>query len=593
MRRRGLFAASIVMALVSAGGLGMGLLGLGPLLEQILDPGGQITLQSMAQTHNDSGAWLQVPDWLIPMLPVTAMGGVVMLIVGLCVLTIAGATANFLHQYLAQTLVTRTVADIRHDVAAHALRLPLALMVTRGPSEFVSRIVRDAVAVEAGLLAIVGKGVAQVTKGAAALGAAVVFDARIVLIAVIVGPILGVILRKLAKRVHRGTRGSLEAQQSLLGDATQVLQGIRGIRTAAAEHEAMRRIDEANERVVHHELRIRVAKALTSPLLETLAIFVLGGLAIIAAREILSGDLTFDRFLLSLGALAVATAALRPIAGLINEIAASEAPAQRLDDVLEEALEPDGEQHLERHAKSIELQGVTYTYPGTQTPAVDGVDLQIEFGEHLAIVGTNGSGKTTLLSLLPRLFVPSSGLICIDGVDINSVTAASLRGQMAVVTQEPLVLAGTIAQNIRLGLEASDEQVREAARAGRALEFIESLPQGMDTQVAEGGATLSGGQRQRLSIARALLRDPSILILDEATSQVDSTSEALIAEAIRGIQGRTVLVIAHRLATVVDCDRIVVLDQGRVIDVGTHAQLLARCDCYASLVQTQLVQVEA
>ena len=591
--RRRLFITSLVLAVVSAGGLGIGLLALGPLLEQILQPNAAESLHSMAVAHNTADSWWGIPGWLVDVLPTTPMGGVVLLIVGLWVLTIFGASANFLHQFLAQTLVTRTVADIRHDVAEHALRLPLDLITRKGPSEFVSRIVRDAVAVEAGLLAIVGKGVSQTTKGMAAMGAAIVFDARVVLVALIAGPILGIVLRKLARRVHRGTKGSLEAQQQLLGGATEVLQGLRGIRTSTAEGEAMRRIDEANEQVVHHELRIRGAKALTSPLLETLAIFVLGGLALIAANEIIDGSLSFDRFLLALGSLAVAAASVRPIAGLINELAAAEAPAARLLDILNEPIEPDGDVDLQRHARSIDFKQATYAYPGAEAPAIDAIDLHIDFGEHVAFVGPNGSGKTTLLSLLPRLLLPQSGCVLIDGIDIATVTATSLRSQMAVVTQEPLVLGGTVATNIRLGLDASHEAVRDAADAARATEFIESLPDGFETVIAEGGATLSGGQRQRLSIARALLRDPAVLVLDEATSQVDSASESLIAEAIRSIKGRTVLVIAHRLATVVDCDRIVVIDEGAIVDIGTHAQLLQRCPLYGSLVKTQLVQVEA
>ncbi len=591
--RRRLFVTSLVLAVVSAGGLGVGLLALGPLLKQILHPEATQTLRSMAVSHNATDSWWAIPNWLVELLPVTPMGGVVLLIIGLWGLTILGASANFLHQYLAQTLVTRTVADIRHDVAAHALRLPLDLITRKGPSEFVSRIVRDAVAVESGLLAIVGKGVSQTTKGVAAMGAAVVFDARVALVALIAGPILGIVLRKLAKRVHRGTKGSLEAQQELLGSATEVLQGLRGVRTSTAEGEAMRRIDHANAQVVHHELRIRGAKALTSPLLETLAIFVLGGLAMLAAHEIIDGSLSFDRFLLALGALAVAAASVRPLAGLINELAAAEAPAARLLDILKEPTEPDGDIELPRHATSIDFKQATYTYPGAEGPAIHAVDIHIDFGEHVAFVGPNGSGKTTLLSVLSRLLLPQSGAVLIDGIDINTVTATSLRSQMAVVTQEPLVLGGTIASNIRLGCDASDAQVTAAAEAARALDFIESLPDGFNAVIAEGGASLSGGQRQRLSIARALLRDPAVLVLDEATSQVDSASESLIAEAIRSIKGRTVLVIAHRLATVVDCDRIVVIDEGSIIDVGTHAQLLQRCPLYESLVKTQLVQVEA
>ena len=591
--RRGLFLGSLALAFVSAGGLGAGLLGLGPLLEQILDPGGSVSLQSMAIAHNQTDAWWSVPEGLVEVLPTTAMAGVVLLIAGLWVLTLVGATANFLHQYLAQTLVTRTVADIRRDVAERSILLPLETITTRGPSEFVSRIVRDSVAVEQGLLAIVGKGLSQVTKGAAALAAAMVFDTRVVLVALVAGPILGFVIRKLARRVHRGTRGSLQAQQELLASTTEVLQGIRGIRTSTAEDEAMRRINVANEDVVKYELRIRSAKALTSPLIETMAILVLGGLAMLAAREILSGSLTFERFILALGSLAVAAASIRPIAGLINQLAAAEAPAMRLMDILNETPEVSGAGTLGRHVKSIQFQDVSYTYPEAASAALSNIDLDISFGEHVAIVGPNGSGKTTLLSLLSRLLLPDSGVVRIDGHDLADVSLESLRSQMAVVTQETLILQGTLDENIRLGRTATDAQVREAAHAGRALEFIEALPEGFDTAVVESGTSLSGGQRQRLSIARAMLRDPSLLILDEATSQVDSASEALIAEAIRSIDARTVLVIAHRLATVIDCDRIVVMDQGRVVDQGTHAQLLGRCGLYESLVKTQLVQVGA
>lgn len=592
LQRRSLFVASLLLAFVSAGGLGAGLLGLGPLMKQILSPDEGVTLQKLAVEHNDSGAFLQVPAWLVEALPTTPMAGVVLLITGLCLLTTLGATANFLHQYLAQTLVTHTVADIRRDVAQQSLRLPLTTITARGASEFVSRIVRDAVAVESGLLCVVGKGVSQLTKGAAALTAAIVFDPRVVIIVLIVGPILGTVLRKLAKRVHRGTKGSLEAQQELLGRSTEMLQGIRGIRTSTAEEHAMDRIEAANRDVVRHELRIRAAKALTSPLMETLAILVLGGLAILAAGEILDGSLSFDRFILALGSLAVAAGAVRPIAGLINEVAAAEAPAGRLLDILDAEPEPSGSVELARHHESIEFRGVSYTYPGADRPAIDIDELRIGFGERIAFVGPNGSGKTTLLSLLPRLLVPQSGTVLIDGVDLDTVTLESLRAQVSVVTQEPLVLRGTIAENIRLGLDVSDASVRAAAEAGRALEFIEDMSDGFASLVAEGGASLSGGQRQRLSIARAMLRDPAVLVLDEATSQVDSTSEAMIADAVRSIEGRTVLVIAHRLATVVDCDRIVVIEDGRILDQGTHAQLLSRCDLYTSLVKTQLVQVD-
>ena len=292
--------------------------------------------------------------------------------------------------------------------------------------------------------------------------------------------------------------------------------------------------------------------------------------------------------------LAVAGASFRPLAAIINDISAASAPARRILGVLSEATESDKGKKLPRHTNSLEFRGVTYAYPGAESPAVIAVDLKIHFSEHVAVVGPNGSGKTTLLGMVPRLLEPDSGVILLDGVDIAESQLAGLRGQMGVVTQEPFIVHGTIGENISLGRpQASQAEIEAAAAASHAADFIEALPDGYQTVVAEHGASLSGGQRQRISIARALLRNPSLLILDEATSQVDSESEAAIAEAIRGIRDCTVLVIAHRLATVLDCNRIVVMDGGRVVDVGPHAELLERCDLYARLIRTQLVAVES
>jgi ABC-type multidrug transport system fused ATPase/permease subunit len=262
--------------------------------------------------------------------------------------------------------------------------------------------------------------------------------------------------------------------------------------------------------------------------------------------------------------------------------------------VLGESTEPDGSTPLSRHEGLLELRSVSFAYPGAATPSVRDVSLTVRFGEHVAVVGPNGSGKTTLLSLVPRLLVPTSGEVLIDGQDIADARLTDLRRQIAVVTQEPFIMRGTIAENIAFGVpDASDADIREAAKASCAAGFIESLPNGYQSVIAEHGATLSGGQRQRLAIARALLRSPSILILDEATSQVDSESEAAIAEAIRGVSDCTVLVIAHRLTTVLECSRIVVMDEGAVVDCASHDDLLARCSLYERLIRTQLVAVES
>lgn len=594
LERRGLLALAIAMAFVSAAGLGVGLLSLGPVLEQILHPESGQGLRQLAEHVNAADGFWHIPDGIVAVLPENRFNGVLLLIIVIWCLTLVGAVANFLHQYISQTLSTLTIARIRQRLFDHVLHLPLPRVVQQGPSEYISRIIRDTATLESGFIALLGKSVAQLTKGIAALAVAVVFDWKIVVVAVIVGPVLGIVLRKLAKRVRRGSHGSLVAQQDLLQLSNERVQGLRAVKTSTAEDAAATQFDEVNQRVIRHELRMRTAKAMSSPIMETLAIIVLGGLALLAANSILKGDLPFERFLLSVGSLAVAGASFRPLAGIINSISTAAAPAERILEVLDEQTEPCGGSPLPRHSESIRFSGVQYSYPTAEVPCLVDVDLDVQFGEHIAIVGPNGSGKTTLVSLLPRLLSPNCGTVRIDGVDLADVRLEDLRDQIGVVTQESFIVHGTIAANIAIGRPgASMADIEAAAVASHADAFINELPDGYQSIVAEHGASLSGGQRQRLSIARALLRKPALLILDEATSQVDSESEASIVGAIREVTDCTVFVIAHRLATVLDCHRIVVMDEGRIVDVGPHEELLSRCALYDRLIRTQLVAVQA
>jgi len=347
--------------------------------------------------------------------------------------------------------------------------------------------------------------------------------------------------------------------------------------------------------VLEQMLRARTARALSSPLVETTSVFVLGGLAIVATKAVQDGEITGSQMVLALMALGISGAALRPLTGIVNDVQASTAAAERIAGLIRSPVEPGldrGLPRLDRHRRDLRFASVTVTYPGADEPAIDGVDLTIDHGETVAFVGPNGSGKTTILSLVPRLFDPDpdGGSVLVDGTDIRTVAVRSLRRQIGVVAQETVLFSGTIADNVAYGVRgASPEAIERACRRARAWDFIDARG-GLETPVGEAGLTLSGGQRQRLAIARAILRDPAILILDEATSMIDAESEAAINEALTELRaGRTTLIVAHRLSTVLAADRIVVMDRGRVVDRGAHTELLERCAVYKRLAEHQLV----
>ena len=586
LKHKARLATAMGLALISAGGLGAGLVALSPVLEFLLRKN-----QSLGQWINQNAPW--VPAEFTEHLPKDAFGGVVVIFVALLVMTAIGAAANFGHQYLALTLCVRTVAEIRHDVFKHAVNLPLGTVLQRGASDLVSRTVRDSAELQRGLVALTGKTVAQITKGGAAFLAAVWFDWRITLVALVAVPVLAIPLRKFGKRIRKGVRGSLRAQADLLRVSNESMQGMRAVKSATAEAEAIRRFDAVNTIVLREEMRVRFAQSMSSPVVESIAIVAICVLALIAARQIIDGKLAFDTFVLSLGALAAAGGSLKPIAGFVNDIQAASAPAERLEEVMKVAREDAGErrkQPLPPHKRDIRFEDVSFRYAGAEVDALQDVNLVIQHGERVAFVGGNGCGKTTLLSMLSRLFVPTKGRVLVDGADIAQHGLKTVRAQVGVVTQDAFLIRGSITENIRFGHDTpSDEAVRLAARRAYAESFIDRLPDGFATVVAEGGTSLSGGQRQRLSIARAVLRDPRILILDEATSQVDAESEDLINTAITEFgAGRTTLVIAHRLSTVLAADRIVVMDAGRIVATGRHEELLASCAAYQRIARTQL-----
>jgi subfamily B ATP-binding cassette protein MsbA len=326
--------------------------------------------------------------------------------------------------------------------------------------------------------------------------------------------------------------------------------------------------------------------ALTTPLMELIGGAAVAGILYYGHFQILSGQTTmgtFSAFLATLYAMYVPVKKLSQANSIVQQaVSAAERSVEVLDRPV--LIRDAGTRELPPFANRVRLEGVTFSYDGERR-VLDGLDLEVPKGQVLAVVGSSGAGKTTLVNLLPRLFDPQQGRVTVDGVDIRDATLSSLRRQIGVVTQETILFDDTVAANVAYGCpSAASDRIEEAARQALAHDFILEMPQGYETRIGEGGFALSGGQRQRLAIARALLKDPPILILDEATSSLDSESEYLVQQALFNLlRGRTTFVIAHRLSTILNAHRIIVLDQGRVAEDGTHQELLDRAGLYAQL----------
>ncbi len=596
LRHRAMLLGTVAMVGVSSLTLGVGLAGAKPILDGLLGgtkalPDLVIDLNKALSTNTIARALggVQIPQAWIDQLPTNHFTGLVWIMASLAVLAVVGSIANFFHAYFSLTIVHRVMTDIRRDAFHSVIRAPLSRAVKDGTSDWVSRIVNDVQSLGGGFNQLLSKAVLQVFKGVAAMAVALYFDWRATLGAILVAPVLYTIIRKLGKRIRRAAGAALQSQAQMLHSAQQSLQALRVVKLNNAERRESGRFHRINKDVMREMNRVRTVRSLASPLTEMLSIFLLCSLVLLAAWYMQRHNVPPGNFLLALMTLGVAGASLKPLTGIVNDIQSASPAADRLQAMLGVARESGHDRRLPKlpaHAKAIEFQDVTFTYPGAPAPALRGVTIRVPHAQRLVVVGPNGSGKTTLLSLLPRLYDPDSGAVLVDGVDVKSVSIRSLRSQIAAVTQDVVLFADTIAANIAYGAEGvSDADIVAAATKARAHEFISALPNAYETVLSEQGAGLSGGQRQRISIARAILRNPRILLLDEATSMIDTESEHAIAEALAEFsRGRTTITVAHRAQTILNAERIVVLDAGRVVDDGTHTALMQRCEVYRRII---------
>ena len=400
-------------------------------------------------------------------------------------------------------------------------------------------------------------------------------------------PLIGWIIRVVSVRLRQLSRN----QQNTMGTLSHVLDeaigGHREIRIFGSEAYEARRFHDVANSIRRYTMKVVTTSAANGPIVQLIAAMALAVIVYYATLQSNMNQLSVGGFVAFFGAMGMLLSPLKRLSNVNENLQRGLAAASSVFEFLDTPSEIDeGQRQMGRSLGHLQFDQVGFHYPSAERPALVDINLDIQPGETVALVGASGSGKSTMMSLIPRFYQVDTGRILIDDIDIRELKLADLRANIGLVTQSVVLFNDSIAANIAYGCQSTvtEAQLREAARAANALEFIEALPEGFNTPIGENGARLSGGQRQRISIARALLKNAPILLLDEATSALDTESERAVQAALDNLcKGRTTIIIAHRLSTIINADRIVVMDQGRIAEIGTHAQLLAHGGIYAKL----------
>jgi subfamily B ATP-binding cassette protein MsbA len=504
--------------------------------------------------------------------------------------------AIFVGALAMEWIAQRVVTDLRGDLFARLLTLPTRYFDDHSAGNLLSRLTYDVTQVMSAttqaLVTLVRDGLTVIGL----LGWMLYLNWKLSLLAFLIAPGIALIMRLVSRRLRRLSR----ELQDLMGDLAhvidEVLQGHKVIKIFGGQEYEQARFYRVNNRVRHFNLKLAAASEGSGPLVQLLAIFALGTMIYFASLQSAANQITVGGFVSLFGAMAMLLAPIKRLTKVNEQLQRGLAAAEALFALLDEPPESDhGTRSLGRARGEVRFQQVSHRYRAEGAPVLEQFDLSVQPGETIALVGPSGSGKTTLMALLPRFYELDSGRILLDGLPINELRLAELRANIAYVSQDIVLFNDTVAANIAYGagFQVSEARILQAAEHAHALDFIRELPEGMATLIGENGARLSGGQRQRIAIARALLKDAPILILDEATSALDTQSERKVQQALDTLRrGRTAFVIAHRLSTVENADRIVVLDRGRLVESGTHGELLAQGGLYASLYRMQAQQAD-
>lgn len=518
-------------------------------------------------------------SWVIAAAPATLIG-----------VTLLYAVATVMSTYLLTKISQSMLVTLRTELFARILHWPFANYQSHSTGFVCSKFVNEA---NIALGGAVSAAIILVRDSLQIIALfAVLFwqNWQLTLVALVVGPVGALIMRAISQRTKRIVKASQAAIAGILSRVQESYKAERLVKISDTYDFEMDRFRPINQKIRRTELKRQIMQGLGTPVTQVIT---MSGVAVVVAYalfEAQAGRLTIGEFITFLSAMMLLMPPLQHLAGLNATFASISVAAKSIFDTMDEAVEDDkGTAELKDVGGAIEFKDVHLTYPGTTREAIKGVTLSVRPGEHVALVGLSGSGKSSMVNLVPRFWSVTSGAVTVDGVNVEDCTLASLRNHIAVVSQSVILFDTTIRENIAYGMpEVSEAAIEKALEAAALTEVVAALPKGLDTPVGEAGGLLSGGQKQRISIARALLKDAPILILDEATSALDSESENQIKEALETLmKGRTCLTVAHRLSTIDRADRIVVMQDGVIVEEGTPAELMAKEGAYARMVRLQ------
>jgi len=500
--------------------------------------------------------------------------------------------ASFISGYGMELVANHMVMDLRREMFDRLQRLPLHYFDNHVSGNIIAIFTFNVARVTSAATGVIVTLVKDTLIIIGLLGYALYLNWQLTLIIMVVAPPTAVVIRYFSRRMRRLSR----SLQDTMGELTHVVQegisGNREIKIFGGEEYENRRFNKVSNWIRRYSMKGAVAAELNAPVVQMFTVIALSIVVYFAAIQARSDDITVGTFVALVTALALLSSPIKRLTKVNVQLQNGLAAAESIFALLDETPELDnGQKVIERAQGNIRFSHTSYTHHGSEGPVLHDINIDIPAGETIALVGPSGGGKTTLANLLPRFYNPTTGQVFLDGTDTQEIQLTSLRQQIAYVGQHIILFNESVASNIAYGVQGKDvsaEDIHQAAEKAHALEFIEKLPQKFDTLIGENGVRLSAGQRQRIAIARALIKNAPILILDEATSALDTESEKIVQLALDSLRsGRTSLIIAHRLSTIKDADRILAMKDGRIVEAGTHNELLQQNGVYAQLYNTQ------